>query len=149
LHQLVWRNPVISDDILSLYRQHGKKQTRPTLRELSELLQLEVHRLSKVFIVIDALDECRESNGTRDSFVAEIRKLQPTIHLLITSRYISTMEREFEKAARVEIRASDEDVRRYLECRIENEGRLVRVVKADLALQATITNTIVENAKGM
>lgn len=54
-----------------------------------------------------------------------------------------------EKAALVEIRASDKDVKRYLEGRIESEGRLVRLVKADPALQATIVNTIVEKARGM
>jgi ankyrin repeat domain-containing protein 50 len=149
LQQLVQRNPVISVDIVSLYHQHTKKQTRPTLDEISKLLQLEICRLSKVFIAIDALDECPESNRTRESFLAEIRKLQPAIHLFITSRHISTIEREFEKAARVEIRATDEDVRRYLEGRIESEGRLVRLVKTDPALQATIVNTLVENAKGM
>jgi ankyrin repeat domain-containing protein 50 len=149
LQQLVQRGPVISNDIVSLYRHHSKMQTRPTLDELSKLLQLEVRRFSKAFIVIDALDECPESKGTRDSFVAEIRKLQPIAHVMVTSRHISTIEREFEKAARVEIRASGEDVRRYLEGRIENEGRLIRLVKADLALQETILNTIVENAKGM
>jgi ankyrin repeat domain-containing protein 50 len=149
LQQLVRRNSVISDDILLLYRKHSQKQTRPTLCELSKLLQLEVRCFSKVFILINALDECCESNSTRDIFIAEIRKLQTIIHLLITSRYILTIEREFEKVAQVEICASDEDVRRYLECRIKSEDRLMRLIKADLALQATITNTIVENAKGM
>jgi ankyrin repeat domain-containing protein 50 len=140
---------------MSLYRHHLRKETRPTLGELSKLLQskvrylLEVRRLSKVFIVIDALDECPESNRTRQSFLAEIRKLQSTVHLLITSRHIPAIEREFEKAARVEICASGKDVRRYLEGRIESEDRLVRLVKADPALQETIVNTIVKNAKGM
>jgi hypothetical protein len=149
LQQLVQRNHVISNDIMSLYHYHKQKQTRPTAGKWSKLLESEVRRLSKVFIVIDALDECPESNGTRDNFLAEIRKLQPITHLLVTSRHIPTIEREFEKAARVEIRASDEDVRRYLERRIESGGRLVRLLKADPALQATIANTIVENAKGM
>jgi hypothetical protein len=149
LQQLVQRGLVISDDIVSLYRHHSKKQTRPTLDELSKLLQSEVRRLSDVFIVIDALDECLEGNHTGESFLAEIQKLQPTIHLLITSRHISTIEREFEKAARVEIRASHEDVRRYLEGRIESKGRLARLVKADPTLQATIVNTIAEKAEGM
>ena len=53
-----------------LYRRHSKKQTRPTLGELSKLLQSEVRHISKVFIVIDALDECPESNRTRESFLA-------------------------------------------------------------------------------
>jgi hypothetical protein len=149
LQQLVQGESVISEDITLLYRHHNKKQTRPTLDELSKLLQLEVCRLSRVFIIIDALDECTEINYTRESFLAEIRKLQPTTHLLITSRHISTIEREFEMAAHVEIRASDEDVRRYLESRIETEGRLWRLIKADPALQANIVNTIVESAKGM
>jgi hypothetical protein len=155
LQQLVQKDPVISDDIVSLYRQHSKKQTRPTLDEMSKLLQSKVHhllevcRLSEVFIIIDALDECPESNGTRDSFVAEIRKLQPITHLLVTSRHISTIEREFEKAAWVEIHATGEDIGRYIESRIRSEGRLLRLLKANPALQAKITNTVIENAKGM
>jgi len=126
-----------------------KKQTRPTLSEYADLLQSEVRRFSKVFIVIDALDECSESNGTRDNFLAEIRKLQPTIHLLVTSRHIEIIERAFKNAARLEIRASDEDVRKYLEGRIASEPQLVRHVEKDSTLQDTIINAIVEKAKGM
>jgi hypothetical protein len=112
-------------------------------------LQSEVLRFSEVFIVVDALDECPESNDTRDSFIAEIRKLHPIVHLMVTSRDISTIEREFEAAARVEIRAIDSDVRRYLESRIGRERRLLRHVKADPDLHETIINTVVEKAKGM
>jgi ankyrin repeat domain-containing protein 50 len=93
-------------------------------------------------MVTDALEECPESNRTKERFLAEIRKLQPTINLLITSRHISVVERNFEKAARVEVRASDEDVRRYFEGRIKS-------FKVDPALEATIVKLIVENAKGM
>ena len=149
LQQLIQSNSTISNEISSLYHDHIKKQKRPTLDQWFKLLQSEVQRFSKVFIIIDALDECPESKGTRDSFLAEIRKLQPSIHLLVTSRHIPTIECEFEKAAQVEIRARDEDVRRYLERRIKREHRLISLVKVDLALQETIINTIVEKAKGM
>jgi hypothetical protein len=88
--------------------------------EYSSLLQTEVRRFPKVFIVIDALDECPESNGTRASFLAEIRKLQPNIHLLVTSRHILTME-----------------------------SRLARNVKQDPDLQEAIKDVITENTKGM
>jgi hypothetical protein len=114
---------------------------------LSKLLQLEINRLSKAFIVVDALDECPD--GTRESFLAEIRKLPPNIHLLITSRHISTIEREFEKAARVEIHATDEDIRRYIESRIKGDRQLTRHVQKEPALQSTIINTIIEKTKGM
>src|SRR5436190_10435295 len=58
LQQLVQSNPIIFDEIASLYDDNIKKQKRPTLSEWSKLLQLEIRSLSKVFIIIDALDEC-------------------------------------------------------------------------------------------
>jgi hypothetical protein len=147
LQQLVQRNPIISDEIVSLYHRHIKERTRPTPNEWFKLLQSEICRFSKTFIIIDALDECPES--TRDSFLAEIRKLQPSIHVLVTSRHIANIEHEFEEAARIEIRASDKDIRRYLGGRIEEERRLLRHIKADPTLQGTIINTIAGKAKGM
>jgi hypothetical protein len=149
LKQLVQRNAVISEKIISLYNSHIKKQTPLMLEECSNLLKSEARRFSKVFMVIDALDECSESSGTRMSFLTEIQKLQPSIHLLVTSRYIPPIDREFEKASHVEIRASDDDIRRYIESRIERERRLLRHVQADPGMRETIINTIVEKAKVM
>ncbi len=80
--------------------------------------------------------------------MTEIQKLQH-MHLLVTSRYISTFEHEFKEAACLEIRASDGDVRKYVEDRIWKEHRLMRHVKADPSLQETIVNGITKNAKGM
>ena len=146
LQQLVQRKTFIPDEISSLYHRHIRKQTRPTLDEWSELLQPEVRCFSEVFIIIDALDEC--SDDTRDRFLTEIRKL-PSIHLLVTSRHVLTIEREFDKAVSVEITASNEDVRRYLESRMERERRLARYVRTDPTLKETIISIIVEKAKGM
>jgi hypothetical protein len=149
LQQLVQKSSAVSEEIVSLYDNHIKNGTRPVLGEVSKLLQLEVRRFSKVFVLIDALDECPESNSVRMSFLMEIRKLPICIHLLVTSRHTPTIEREFEKAARLEIRANDEDVKRYIKCRIEMEHQLVRLVKRYPALQGNIISTIVEKAKGM
>ncbi|KAH0556173.1 hypothetical protein GP486_005895 [Trichoglossum hirsutum] len=149
LQQLVRKSPTISDEIVSLYDYHSKNGTRPTLSEWSNLLQLEVCKFSKVFILIDALDECSESNGTRARFIAEIRKLLPSVHLLLSSRHSSTIEHEFKWVATLEIRASDKDVRRYLECQIKMEYQLMRLVKRFPDLQEDIISTIVEKAKGM
>lgn len=134
---------------MSLYHDHRQKQTRPTLAEWSKWLQFEVRRPSNVFIVIDALDECPESEGTRESFLAAIQKLQPTIRLLITSRHIPTIERVFEMAAQVEIRASDEDVRRYLERRIASAPQLERHMIKDQTLKDRIVSALVKKAEGM
>ncbi|KAI9783675.1 MAG: hypothetical protein M1839_003523 [Geoglossum umbratile] len=150
LQQVIRRKSAIPDKIASLYLEHTKYQTRPTFAEYSSLLQSEVQCFSKTFVIIDALDECQESDGrTRIDLLTEIWRLQPTVHLLVTSRDISTIKREFEGAARVEIRANDGDVRKYLQRRIGMEYRLAFHLKADLSLQEAIINAITSKAKGM
>jgi hypothetical protein len=146
LQQLVRRSAFIPHEISSLYYRHIRKQTRPTLKEWTELLQSEVRRFSMVFTVIDALDEC--SDDIRDSFLTEIREL-PNINLLITARHGLAIEREFEDAASVEISASHGDIERYLESRIKRENRLGRYTMVDPTLKETIISTIIEKAKGM
>jgi len=149
LQQLVQRKSIVSEDVASLYLRHVSARTRPTLGEWSKLLQSEVHRFSKVFIVVDALDECSGSNGTRDSFLIEIQKLQPRIHLLVTSRLIPNVEHTFETAIRMDICASREDIRRYLNGRINREHRVAGPTKDNPDLREEIINTIAEKAEGM
>lgn len=148
LQQIVQGQPVVSDDIITIYNQHRRKQTRPSLAEYLKLLQSEIHHFSKVFIVIDALDECLDREGIR-SFLPELQKLPPNTHLLVTSRYIRDIEHEFEKAARLEIYARDEDVKSYVEARMGEQHQLVRHIEADPTLRSTISDAIVQKANGM
>ncbi|KAI9777066.1 MAG: hypothetical protein M1839_009117 [Geoglossum umbratile] len=147
LQQLIQREGHVSSELMGVYQHHTAKQTRPTINECSKLLQAEVLGYSRVFVVVDALDECTE--GTRDSLLTELRGIHPTISLLVTSRHIPTIEREFGNVARLEIQANDGDIRLYLESRIKKEGRLKRHVAADPALRDTVINTILARAKGM
>jgi hypothetical protein len=77
LQQLVQISPVVSGEILSLYDYHTKNGTRPALGELSRLLQLESRRFSKVFVLIDALDECPESSYIRTSLLRRFGSYRP------------------------------------------------------------------------
>ena len=151
VQQLVQRHDDVPEEIMSLYRHHIRRQTRPMLGEWSKLLQSEVNRFSNVFIVVDALDECPE-DGTRESFLTEIKrvqKVQPSVRLFVTSRPSPTIEAEFETANRLEIRASDADVQRYLEQRIATSSQMARHVRKDSSLQGNIVNAILEQSKGM
>ncbi|ORY10990.1 hypothetical protein BCR34DRAFT_484890, partial [Clohesyomyces aquaticus] len=69
--------------------------------------------------------------------------------ILITSRFIPSIEKELSGDLQMEIRAADDDVKQYLEKRIQNESRLVRLLTGDAELQATVVDSIVDNAKGM
>ena len=149
LQQLIQRHPIVPNKIRTLYEQHICKRTRPTLAEYSELLRLELTSCPRAFVVVDALDECDDSSGTRSSFIADLLKLPPTTYLMITSRDLPSIESELGQFRRLEIRASDADVRIYLERRIATESRLKRHIQADPALENTILETIVKKVEGM
>ena len=148
LRQLMQQEGKIPEDIIGLHRSHSNKGTRPSVAEYSKLLQSKVMALSTVFIIVDALDECDEGK-TRVGFLAELRNLLPHIRLLVTSRPLVSIERSFEDDARLEIRAHDEDVKRYLRARIQKEPRLIQHVKADPTLEEQIITIITEKAQGM
>lgn len=151
LQQLLQTKAVLSDRVETLYQQHINRRTRPTLHELSTLLRSVAGCFSRIFVVVDALDEVSETE-TRESILAEIHELQsihPTTSLMVTSRHDTTIDREFEGTERCEIRASDEDVKRYLTTQISRGGRLARHIKDDPNLRDVILNTLTKNAHGM
>ncbi len=151
LQQVVRKKSVISDGILTMYRQHSARRTRPSLSDLSSSLRLESKDFTHVFILVDALDECAEANGVRESLLTELhfQLVEPNTHLMITSRFIAGLEYDSNEVMFLEIRASDDDIERYLHYRISKERRLARHVENDENLHDAIIKTIVNNAKGM
>jgi hypothetical protein len=151
LQQLIHRQSIISDEVRDVYKAHISKKTHPSLKEYSTLLQSELRAFSKVFIVIDALDECPEFDETRSNLLHEVQKLQPKLRLLITSRpqISADIERSFVDAARLDIYANPEDIKMYIEGRIQKDVRLKNNVDEDPSLKDDIIETIVKKAEGM
>ena len=149
LQQLVQRQRSVPSKVRSLHQQHSVKRTRPTLAECSELLQGELTACSRVFLVVDALDECDETCGTRRDFISQLLQLPTNTSLMVTSRNLSSIEEDLEQFRRLEIRARDIDVQTYLEGCIQRETRLRRHVRADSTLRTTTLETIVKKVEGM
>lgn len=147
--QLVMEREHLSADVKALYKINANKGIRPTLREVSNILQSEVTRYSRVFIVLDALDECPEANGSRISLLTALRALQPTVNLMVTSRFAETIAHEFKDAKQLEISAKVEDVRTYVSDRISRDGRLSKFVIQDATLGEDIQKTVVGNTQDM
>jgi hypothetical protein len=134
--------------ITELYDRHNTKRTRPSLDEISRSLQAITSQYSRVFLIVDALDECQVSDGCRQRFLSSLFNLQAQhkANLFITSRPISSMEKEFEGISKLEIRASEEDVQKYL------HGHLFRLpgfVARSLELQEEIKTEIIRAVDGM
>jgi Cdc6-like AAA superfamily ATPase len=149
LKQLVQEQPFIPENVKSLYERHKDKRTRPSLDEISRALHSLVAGYSRVFIIVDALDECQGSNGDRKRFLAELFDLQARTgaSLLTTSRFIPEIVKEFEeRSVQLEVRASDDDLQRYLDGHMT---KLPSFVSRNADLQNEVKIAIINAVDGM
>ncbi|BCR91451.1 uncharacterized protein ACHE_70294S [Aspergillus chevalieri] len=148
LKQLIMGQPTIPNAVKDLYDRHKPKQTCPSLSEIRNTLHQVAAFYSRTFIVIDALDECRATHDGRDMFMQEIFNFQADIkaNLFATSRFIQEIEAKFQKVIRLEIRADDTDVQRYLHAKLQNCPSLI---SQNDSLQEQIKNKIAKAVDGM
>jgi NACHT domain len=141
----------LSEDVKQLYTSHhGDKN--PTLIEVVKILHSEINRHSKVFLLVDALDECSEENGYRMNFNTELQKLlklPPKVNILVTSRDLDTIARCNKDSKKLEIKASTEDIQAYVQRRISEDYWLLRHTQKDSQLRQAIVKGVIEICEDM
>jgi Cdc6-like AAA superfamily ATPase len=142
LKQLIQRQP-LPENVTGLYKRHNDERTRPSFDEISKVLHSVVADYSKTFIIIDALDECQVSR-----LLSEIFNLQAKTNasLFATSRFIPEIMKKFDGSISLEIRASNEDVQRYLDGHM---SQLPSCVQRSHDLQEEIKTEIIKTIDGM
>lgn len=148
LKQLVQTQPDMAEEVIQLYKSHSTGRRRPLLEEIFTALQSACTKYSRVHIVVDALDECTDQDGARSRLLAKLRELQhgSNIRLMVTSRFIPDIEQKFRSALKLEVRASDEDVRRYVAGQIP---RLPKCIQRDDEMKSLVQGKIVKAVDGM
>jgi hypothetical protein len=150
LKQLLERNSMLPEEIIRFYAAHCELDTpHATVREISGHLQIHCQQFSTIFIIIDALDECTMEENAGVKINSELYKL-PNCRLLITGRpHVKRLISRFDSVISLEIRASDEDIRRSVGTQISESSLLLDCIQTDDEIRATITDTIVRKADGM
>lgn len=148
LKQLAECQPSFPSNLKDLYDRHKTKRTRPSLDEISRSLQAVAALYSRVFVVIDALDECQVSHSCRTTFLSDLFSLQAKcgINLFVTSRYIPGIMERFQGSISLEIRASECDVRRYVDSHISD---LPSFIGRSPDLQEEVKTEIAKAVDGM
>lgn len=148
LKQLILARPSIPKSLARLYESHKDKGTRPSKAEILAEVHSVVAEFQRCFILIDALDECDVSNGILEELMSEIFKLQAVTqaNLFATSRHIPHIRGQFCNSPSLELRASETDVRRYIEGQMP---RLPKFVLKSTELQEEIKAQIVRKTDGM
>lgn len=148
LKQLLSYQCSLPQDLRDLYGYHHPKRTQPPLGKISEILQSVIASFSRVFIVVDALDECQISGSCRDQFLSGIFSIQTQLHanIFVTSRRIPDITETFRDSLVIEISAKPDDIGEYLRGHM---SQLRNFVVEDPEMQNGIISSIMKAAHGM
>jgi hypothetical protein len=137
----------------NLYEFHKNNRPRLSIDEVSKILRSLVANYSRTFIIIDALDECQNSDRGSRRLLSEIFNIQASTgaNFFATSRFIPDIIREFKTIVILDIRANDEDIRMYLDGKLSKSRpfKLRPFLSGNLRLQGIIKAKIVQAADGM
>ncbi|KAJ6149578.1 hypothetical protein N7471_000777 [Penicillium samsonianum] len=149
IRQLIRRLPLLPSTVLLLYEKHRSNGSRPSFKDLSKAFKDVVQMaLKQVFIVIDALDECKAVTISRILSQISETRASGNLNLLSTSRSVPAIEARFQGSPFQEIRARKEDVMRYLKARLEDCEEDCALIRRP-ALQEKAILVIADSVKGM
>jgi hypothetical protein len=115
------------------------------LARLIDLIRNVSKQFERVFLLIDAFDEC--AKGQQGKIIAMIQELYGGgIHVLITARnhLTSDLTEAFPRSKVIEIAARENDVQAYI-----TQQLYERRTQISSDFQRLLTNTITSQAKGM
>jgi Cdc6-like AAA superfamily ATPase len=148
LRQLAEQCTLLPAPVTNLYRSHLNDKSQHSSTEISSVLADVIRTFSQMFLVVDALDECSETN--RRGLLLELRHLQEKtgMKLLATSRPTATayFQRIFKECALLKIRANESDVNAVLD--VQKEG-LSKCVRNDFELWNRMKEGIAAAVDGM
>jgi hypothetical protein len=149
LKQLAFRR-LTPDSIELLQKHHKEKGRHPSLDTLMTVLKNEIETYSRLFIVVDALDECFPEQVQED-LLEKLRSLTITPHakLMVTSRYIPSIESAICADIKLDIIANNSDIKSFVEARISKNNMLNRLVTKVPSIEEKVVGTVVDKAQGM
>lgn len=120
------------------------------MEEVLAALRAAIACHTKAFFVIDGLDECTADEGNvRSILFGRLRSLGPNVNLMLTSRPHVDVTAAFPSSLRLEIRATEQDIRQYVRGQIHLSSRLAKHVNTRPDLPQEIENEIISRADGM
>ncbi|KAF6753233.1 hypothetical protein DFP72DRAFT_902290 [Ephemerocybe angulata] len=147
LSQLVRSHDVVFEWIktTAAYRNHKKLGDICTAADALELLRGAMRLFSRVFVVIDGLDEVDDM--VKEGLLNAIPTLQA--NFLITSRPLEMFRCQVPDAVEISIQANLEDIALYVEETIKMSSRLKSILKDDIELKKRLQSQICEKSQGM
>ena len=130
-----------------LRRRYASSKASPGLVECRKAMIAAAAPYSKIFFVLDALDEC--SDTTRDVLFEELKNLEPKLCVIVTSRCKIGGLYNMQRDKAVSIRALDSDIAEYVKKSTKNFEKFLAGITDDKPFQERIVSGVVKRANGM
>ncbi|KAF3230010.1 hypothetical protein TWF191_000249 [Orbilia oligospora] len=135
----------LPEAVKEMYQRNTEKRMRPSIDDIFRALESVSKDYERVFIIVDALDECQTSYNCREIFLSKLFQLQSNCgtNLFITSRALPEIMKKFDSvdAEVLEVRAHKEDVRNFLEAQISSSGEQL-LIDCREEIKDEITNVV-------
>ena len=130
---------------------HSNYSTRPVFaNHLAATLSLVAHEFSRVYVVIDALDEFEEGQDRAEVLEYLTTLAQNSVKLLVTSRpHPNDIKRRLDSFASLKVEANPDDIKMFLNETISSHAGAMEIMDDDEGLREEIVNKLMERAQGM
>lgn len=116
----------LPESLRELYEKHHQySETTATASEITEVFSAIISDFTKLYVVVDALDEC--SDELRWALIEELTRHVGKMRLLVTSRFLDSIAEELESFPRFEIKANKADVELFIDRQIRKNRSLNKV----------------------
>jgi hypothetical protein len=154
VYQLSQQSIKIPAGLDSLFSSCENGQRQPSVHALLEVMQHMMQEFPRVYVVLDALDECDRRAELMDMLEAISGWQLQNLHLLVTSRrerdIESSLESFIDHQNRICLQSKlvDRDIQRYVQQRLSDDKSL-RKWEKDATIRQEIEAALMKGAHGM
>jgi hypothetical protein len=155
IKQLCRRKRDIPEHIVKLYTERTSDARPPRSKELEECFQKTIGCFDQVFLVVDAMDECKKDyrKGLLSYIVCLFQSCPGKLKLFVTSRPEADIMHEFGsgtfKTIRIEATKVNADMASYVKHALDTRHHLYYALHTDFNLREQIERALLKEANGM
>lgn len=150
-------DPSASEELEKLFKK-CRSEYSPSADDLMKVLQSMVKKFPRIYFVLDAMDECSDTDNIRDHLLRYLRTLQleagAGVSILVSSRHDHPHRSLFNKLgepAFLRISARDDDIRSYVNNQLESSSEPIieNICKEGSRLPEEIVQLLITSSSGM
>jgi len=146
LSQTLGRQKSLPKNLSELYEKQEKLAAKPSLKDINDIFH-ELAKTQKIYLIVDALDECPNEDDSRNVLLQHLSHLRGTCNILLTSRSSVSISEYFDNHLTITITANESDIDKYIADHMSS--RLQRHIKQKPSLYEEIRSVIKKRAQNM